>query len=418
MRTWTEKEVAAFAKEHRGRRAETSVGKVPGLVARVAASGEVSYALRYRERGSKRQRTLTIGAVTLADAREEARRILAEARVGVDPWEALRAERLAAEAERRSADRTVGHVVDLWLRSHEAAPRKWSAGTRREYEGLMRRHVLPAFGDRDPNLVTRGEVRKVLDDVAEEHPSEANHAHAALRALYGWLRKGHQDHLGVTAHPLLGLEKPGGRAKPRSRVYTGDEVRRIFAAARGTSVEDLVALLFHTGTRDRETRAMRWADVDLDSGVWTVPAEESKSGRPHAVALSSGALEVLRRRPRFGEHVFPNPATSTGYIDRPNHKVLRAVAVRAGLLRNVGTEEEPEWEGESLRLHDVRRTVGDRLKLEHGEAVMHAALGHSEAMLTRTYGPTPRLKVLADAMEWWAGEIVRILGARREEGRA
>ena len=102
------------------------------------------------------------------------------------------------------------------------------------------------------------------------------------------------------------------------------------------------------------------------------------------------------------------------YMDRPN-KALRAAAVVAGLLRNVGTGDKPEWQGEALRLHDIRRTVGDRIKGEFGEAMMHAILGHSEARLTRTYGPTPRLKAIAEAVQWWSDELAAIVGTAKSE---
>jgi integrase len=394
----TEREVAAFARANRGRRAELSVGGAAGLVARVARDGEVSYAVRYRNRGGQ-QRTLTLGPLSLAKAREHAQDLLAQARVGTDPWEERRAERLADEERRRASDRTLTAVAEAWFASREAAA--WRPSTRRETERLVRRHLLAAFGERDPNTLERGEVRKLLDDLAEETPSEANHAFAAFRALYNWLRRDRQEHLGVTAHPLLGLERPA-RVVPRDRTYTDEEVRRIFTAVPAGTLGDLVALLFHTGTRDGETRAARWADVDLDRGVWTIPAERSKNRRPHQVALSSGALAVLRRRPRFGEYVFPNPATRTGYVER-DQKALSAASHALGF---------------ALRLHDVRRTVGDRLRAQFGEAVMHAALGHADATLTRTYGPTPRLRATAEALEWWAGELARILGAAEAEVRA
>jgi integrase len=64
--------------------------------------------------------------------------------------------------------------------------------------------------------------------------------------------------------------------------------------------------------------------------------------------------------------------------------------------------------GFSLRLHDIRRSVGDRLRQEHGEAMMHAALGHADARLTATYGPSPRLSALAAALEWWSEYVSQL----------
>lgn len=196
------------------------------------------------------------------------------------------------------------------------------------------------------------------------------------------------------------------------------EAKRRATAKAAADLEDFVLLLFHTGTRDHETSAMRWTDVDLERAIWTIPSEMSKNGKPHEVALSSGAIEVLKRRSPFGVYVFPDAESETGYIDRPESKVFRSIAIAAGLLRNVGTERKPEWEGEALHLHDIRRTIGDRVKQEFGAAMMHVALGHADKLLTQTYGPTPPRKERAKAMEWWAGEFRRILGVAVAEERA
>lgn len=409
----TEREVRVFVQKHLGRRAELSVGGEAGLVARVAKDGTLTYAVRYYSRGGK-QRTLTIGNVSLGAARKRAGELRARARVSVDPWEEKLAERKAEEEKRRATGRTLTRAAEAWFASREAA--EWRAGTRRETERLVRKHFLAEFGDRDANTLARAEIRKFLDKLAESAPSEARHAFVALRGLYNWLGKERQEHLGVTTQPLAGMEKPG-RAVRRSRTYSDDEMRRIFAAVCGTSLEDQVGLLWHTGTRDRETRAMLWADVDLDRAIWTIPAEQSKNGRPHTVVLSTGALAILRRRPRFGKLVFANPDTRTGYVERSS-KDLRRASIASGLLLNVGTKEEPRYEGEGLRLHDIRRTVGDRLKQEHGEAMMHAVLGHADAALTQIYGPSPRLKAIGEAMEWWSIEVARILAVKAEEKSA
>jgi integrase len=414
----TDQAVRAFAKEHAGHRAEMPVGgpRQPGLVARVAASGKVSFALRYRDRGGT-LRTLTMQNVRKASvARDRADELLARAGAGVDPWEAIRAEKMAKEEERRRKDRTLALVAERWLggragTEHPRPPARetahWRARTRRETWRLLDAHWIPALGTKDPAAIARKDVRAVLTPLEERAPSEARHAFAALRGLYAWLLKERQEHLGVMVDPTAGMDKPG-RVVERSRVYSDDDLRALLRAARG-DLRDLVELLLCTGTRDSETRAMRWADVDLDRALWTIPADRSKNRRPHVVALSSRALTVLRRRPRFGEFAFPNPATREGCMGR-NSKELADVAIGAGLLAYTGTKDVEAWEGEGLRLHDIRRTVGDRVRAELGEATMHGVLGHADAALTRTYGPTPRLRALADAMEWWAGELARILG--------
>ena len=41
-----------------------------------------------------------------------------------------------------------------------------------------------------------------------------------------------------------------------------------------------------TAQRGGEVADVRWQDVDLDAGWWTIPAERAKNGLPHRVPLT------------------------------------------------------------------------------------------------------------------------------------
>ena len=88
-----------------------------------------------------------------------------------------------------------------------------------------------------------------------------------------------------------------------------DEVGAFMAdlrAREGTAARALEFTIL-TVARTEETLGMRWAEVDLDTGVWTVPASRMKAGREHRIPLSPTALRLLHSLPRFEgvEYVFP-----------------------------------------------------------------------------------------------------------------
>src|SRR5205823_8644028 len=56
-----------------------------------------------------------------------------------------------------------------------------------------------------------------------------------------------------------------------------------------------VKLLMLTGARRGEVLSMRWADVDLASGVWIKPPARTKQRRVHRIPLSQEAVDTLRR---------------------------------------------------------------------------------------------------------------------------
>ena len=49
-----------------------------------------------------------------------------------------------------------------------------------------------------------------------------------------------------------------------------------------------------TAARTSEVIGAKWSEIDLDDGVWTVPAERMKGGKEHQVPLSKRAMEILK----------------------------------------------------------------------------------------------------------------------------
>src|SRR6185503_8518325 len=64
-----------------------------------------------------------------------------------------------------------------------------------------------------------------------------------------------------------------------------------------------------TAARSGEVRGAKWAEIDLDTGVWTIPPERMKAGREHRVPLSAPAVKLLKALPAMdgSDLVFPAP---------------------------------------------------------------------------------------------------------------
>ena len=103
---------------------------------------------------------------------------------------------------------------------------------------------------------------------------------------------------------------------------------------------------------------MRWQDVDLDGGWWTIPAGTSKNKDAHRVPLTSQMLHVLRRREldRDNIYVFSNdPQSSVAW---------RAKKAASRLSRGLSF---------TFRAHDLRRTAASFMG-EAGVDRFHIAL--------------------------------------------
>jgi integrase len=85
-------------------------------------------------------------------------------------------------------------------------------------------------------------------------------------------------------------------------------------------------LVILTAARPGEVLGMKWSEIDLGAGLWTVAGERMKSGRPHRIPLSGRAVELLASLPREGELVFLGRRTGR----RPHPMVLMLLLQRMG----------------------------------------------------------------------------------------
>jgi integrase len=74
---------------------------------------------------------------------------------------------------------------------------------------------------------------------------------------------------------------------------------------------------------------MRWAEVDLNNKLWTVPADRMKAGREHRVPLSARATAILKKlkEVRQGEFVFPGQKPGKPLSNMAMEMVLRRMKV-------------------------------------------------------------------------------------------
>jgi integrase len=369
-----------------GQRVDFHDASVPGFMLRVSGGNGRTYAVWYRVNGQARRFTIgSIDVISLADARERARQILADARAGIDAM----AERKAAQVEAHKARLLADSLDDLsrrFLASHGSslAPR-----TLAEYRRTLVVDVLPELGGLPPKEITRAMVRALLDTIRKRAPTQANRTLATLRKLFSWA----VEHEIVEVSPCLGIKAPT-EEKPRVRVYTNDEIRALIAGVAGTEIAQLVPFIFYTATRSEEARSARWCDMDLERRLWVIP--DTKEGQAHAVPLSDGAMRVLAGLPRVSDYVFP-AGTVAGYMDHPQKAVL-AVRVRSGVA--------------DFRLHDVRRTVRTRLaELGVTPDVAERVLGHVIAGIRRVYDRYDYVPQMRAALDVWGTEFERILQA-------
>lgn len=150
-----------------------------------------------------------------------------------------------------------------------------------------------------------------------------------------------------------------------------------------------------TLVRPSEASGARWAEIDLDAKLWTIPAERMKAKREHIVPLSPQALdilEVMRPISNHREHVFPSR-------NDPKQPMNSQTANAA--LKRIGY-------GGKLVAHGLRSIASTTMNESGLNAdVIEAALAHSDKNeVRRAYNRSIYLDKRIELMNWW-GAFVR-----------
>lgn len=376
-----------------------------GFGLRVSPTKKV-WTIFYRQKGRVRRHTLgRYPDLSLADARVVARKALHRTALGADPG----AEK---QTERGTYGDTVKALVDLYERKAKQK-RSWP-----EERRILQNIVLPAWEHRLVKDIRRRDVRELVEAKAEKAPVMANRLLSRISRLFNFA----MDHEWIDANPAARLTKPGAEHS-RDRVLTRDEVRELWPALHETEVRDAAGelvkddegnpiprlsktlndafvVMLLTAQRMGEVCGMRWDDVNLEAGWWTIPGTDTKNQDSHRVPLTKDVVDILKRRKETAKpdaiYVFSN-RKGTSVADR---------AKKAASTLSQGLSF-------SFRAHDLRRTAASRMA-EAGVRREHIAhvLNHrsvTKSSVTAIYDRYSYDAEKRTALTTWAQVLTKIL---------
>jgi len=370
-----------------GKRAEYFDTEVSGLALRVTERGRKSWAVMYRHRG--RLRRLTLGSadtITLADARDRARDAIRDASKGID------AATLKHEA--RKAE-TISDLATIYIEKYaRASKRSWKADDR-----ILRAEILPKWRQRAIRDITRRDVIAMVEKIAERGaPILANRTTALVSKLFNVaLNRGLID-----ASPAVRIPRPAPE-RTRDRVLTEAEIRTLWEEFEALSPEmaAFYKLRLLTAQRGAEVSTMRWQDIELDAGWWTIPAERSKNKLPHRVPLAPTVIALL------GSLKPTTLSTATGVMPAG----LRTQYVLYGARgKRQQAEAAATFTVTDFRGHDLRRTAASIMASGGvSRLVIGKILNHVERDITRVYDRHSYDPEKRTALDWWALRLRAIL---------
>ncbi len=269
-----------------------------------------------------RRRDIGLGPldlVKLAEARELAIDMRRDIQRGIDPIEERKRQKIEILTFRAAAEKV-----------HTEQKATWKNGKHQDqWIKTLETYAFPKLGDRLVNDIEGPLIREVLLDFWLEKPETARRVKQRIGVVLDWA---YANGMRATEAPMRSLS----RALPRQPKQDGH-----FAAM---PYEDVPTFLKHlhkrmsvarhaleflilTASRSGEVRGAKWAEINLDAKLWTVPAERMKVGKEHVVPLTDAAIDVLERaRPYYAECsdlVFPGRNVLRPMSDMTLLKILR-----------------------------------------------------------------------------------------------
>jgi integrase len=266
-----------------------------------------------------------------------------------------------------------------------ASSSEWSASTRRETLSLVEHHLKPHLGEVPVTEVTTADIDLLYVRLQERggrdgKPLSAGtvrrvhvvlHRALALAVRWEWIWRNPASNTG-----------PPRCAQAEIRPPTPDQVAKLLAYA--TSINSALHLFLllsaTTGARRGELLALRWADVDLETGSIAIQRSftegptgpvlaPTKTRRPHRVALDETSLDVVAKfraeqgvvGPRVsGRFVFSHrPDGSIPWLPNWVTKAFVRCRRQAGLAH--------------FRLHDLRHFMATEMQMS--DVARTASLG-------------------------------------------
>lgn len=395
-------EVRRLAHPGRGGNHNFAVGGVDGLNLQVTPSGARSWILRATMKGKRHQIGLgPFPDVTLAQARDRARAVKEQIWQGIDPL---------AEKRRMTFAQAMEKTLDA--RTAEFRNEKH----KKQWRSTLDRYAVPVLGDMPVADIDVNDVLRALEPIWTDKTETASRLRGRIEAVIAWAAvSGHRT--GDNPARWRGnldavLAKPGKVAKVKHYPAVSlTDAADWFADVRSRDGMATRALEFLalTAARSGEVRGATWEEIDLDAGLWIVPAERMKAGREHRVPLTAEAVALLSALPRMQGSPFVFPAARGGQL---SDMALSACMRRINEARGGGYLDARS--GRPAVPHGLRSTFRDWAteRTDYERDLAETGLAHNVgSAVERAYRRSDMIEKRRAMMAAWARFLTGETGA-------
>ncbi|MDR5612310.1 MAG: integrase arm-type DNA-binding domain-containing protein [Arsenophonus sp.] len=374
-----------------------------GLYLEVTPRGSKYWRMKYRRPIDKKEDRLAFGVyptISLADARtkrDEAKKLLSK---GVDP----KLEQKGAQFESMGAF-TFRHIACEWHSNNK----RWSEGHKSKVIRSLEQYIFPHIGNHDIRFLKTSDLLTPIKAVDSDGKHDV--AQRLQQRVTAIMRYAVQNDI-IEQSPANDMS--GALATVKSRHHPALPNNRLsefldrLSSYHGRLITRLaVELTLLTFVRSSEIRFARWEEIDINKGIWNIPAVRKpiegvkysqrgmKMKTDHLVPLSHQTILIIKKLHDLsgnGEVMFPS--------ERDPKKVMSENTVN-NALRAMGYDTRTEVCGHGFRTM-ARGAMGES-GLWSDDAI-ERQLSHIERNTVRAaYIHTSKhLEERRKMVQWWA----------------
>ncbi|MCJ8157666.1 integrase arm-type DNA-binding domain-containing protein [Sphingomonas sp. LaA6.9] len=373
--------------------------QTPGLTIEALPSGRKKWVYRRRVAGSSKTFWRNLGhypTCNIAAARELAAALNDQIEAGIDPHEAEHEEALRTSM-------TVAFAHELYMEAvregrASRAKRINKPRTIAAKLAIYQCDIAPKLAQRLILDIVEADLTKLVLAKSKASRVRANRLAGELKVFFGWAASLRGCEIGLPSNPAARLGDLKFAETPRERILTIEEIGWLLKALihEERVYQRGVLLLLLTAARLSEVIDAK--SSELQSDIWTIPAQRVKNSQAHRIPLGPWGWSLFQSN---NEWVLPSSRSDGQFHQKTWCKVRDRLLARMSEFAGRPVEH---WIP-----HDLRRTVRSntkRLKIDYDTA--EAMLNHVKKGLERTYDRYEMEEEKREAFLKWENEVAEI----------
>jgi len=386
---------------------------ISGFGLKLNPSGSKVFILQYRiAEPTKAMHTAPIrytigkyGTYTLAQARDEAKKLLGKVAEGIDPRDqkkaVIEAKKRVVEDERIVNEMAFDRLAIRWLEYYQIEKQRRPSSVNLA-RTVVTAYLIPRFGDEPLPKIVKSDIQKLIDSIPDQKRAMKRQVFIYASLLWKWAL--HREY--VETNPFTIMEKPAAPVS-RDRVLDDKEIATIWQATYNDAQPFgvMYRLLFLTGKRISEVSNADWSEFDREGRLWTIPKSRAKNGQIDLVSLTDAMITEIDSIVQDTKWPVSGYVLSTTDGRRP----ISGISKAKKRLDNVSSVHG--W-----RNHDIRRTVATGLqqlgiRLEVTEAILSHKSG-SKGGVVGVYQRYDWADEKRAALKVWSERLMEIVNVR------